>query len=95
MKSGIRKITVAAVIAAFGTPAARAAAPPIRITTAPLTATGSGEREQAFSLKLTTAALTATGTAVRETPFKPVVLKTDPLTATGLATPPTPIGGKK
>ena len=70
--------------------AAPAAAPPIRVTTAPLTATGTGEKEQAFSLKLTTAALTATGMTGREAPFKPVVIRTDPLTATGNAKPASP-----
>jgi hypothetical protein len=82
-------------IAAFFAAVALAAAPPIRITTTPLTATGTGEREKTFSLKLTTAALTATGMAGREEPFRPVVIRTEPLTATGLAKPASPVGGKK
>jgi carbohydrate-selective porin OprB len=95
MKSGISGFTAAALIAVLAAAAAPAASPPIRVTTAPLTATGTGDREKAFSLKLTTAALTATGIGGREEAFRPVVLRTDPLTATGLAKPASPIGGKK
>ncbi len=65
----------------------------MKVTTAPLSATGTGDSERPFSLKLTTGALTATGTGSPEQVFHPVVVRTEMLGATGEAKAST--GGRK
>jgi hypothetical protein len=69
-----------------------AAFAPLRIRTTALTATGAGSTEAPFSLKVTTQALAAQGLGTREPPFRPLVVKTDALTAQGRSAAP---GGPK
>ncbi len=64
-------------------------AAPVKVTTAPLSATGTGDTERPFSLRITTAELTASGRGTAEPVFRPVVVRTETLGATGEAkTPP-------
>jgi hypothetical protein len=105
LRRGLRVIAAAAAVAGGAprlagapapTPPVRLPAPvpagPLVIHTAPLVATGLGSVEAPFSLKLTTQPLAAEGLGTREPPFRPLVVKTDALTARGRGAAP---GGPK
>jgi hypothetical protein len=72
--------------------AAPPAAGPIRIQATPLSATGRGTVEAPFAMKITTQSLTAEGLGTAEPPFRPLLIKTNALTAQGRGATP---GGPK
>jgi hypothetical protein len=65
---------------------------PVRIRTGALAATGRGTLEPPFAMKVSTQPLAAVGLGGVEPPFRPLLVKTDALTAVGRGAKP---GGPK